>query len=236
MADQQIIALGGGGFSMEESPLLDDYILSACQKDNPRICFVPTASADTDSYIVRFYRRFAPTNCRATDLPLFIREIADLEEFACSQDIIYVSGGNTVNMLAVWRAHGFDKALKIALASGTVLVGISAGSICWFEQGVTDSFGAELQQMDCLGFLSGSNCPHYDGEIQRRPAYHRFISSGMLSGYAADDGVGLHFINGRLSHVVSSRPEARGYKVESKGNTVIETPLDTQFLGLMTDQ
>ena len=127
MVDQQIIALGGGGFSTEESPLLDDYILSACQKDNPRICFVPTASADSDTYIVRFYRRFAPTNCRATDLQLFKRQVSDLEDFTCSQDVIYVSGGNTVNMLAVWRAHEFDKALKAALSSGTILAGISAG-------------------------------------------------------------------------------------------------------------
>ena len=231
MVDQQIIALGGGGFSTEDSPLLDDYILRACKKDDPRVCFVPTASADADSSIVRFYRRFAPTNCRATDLQLFKRQVTDLEDFACSQDVIYVSGGNTVNMLAVWRAHGFDKALKTALSSGTLLAGISAGSICWFEQGVTDSFGSELQPMDCLGFLSGSNCPHYDGEVERRPAYHRMLESGMLGGYAADDGVGLHFINGSLRYVVSSRPEGKGYRVELIGNTVTETPLDTKFLG-----
>lgn len=236
MVDQQIIALGGGGFSTEESPLLDDYILSECNKDNPRICFVPTASADSDTYIVRFYRRFAPTNCRATDLQLFKRQVTDLEDFACSQDVIYVSGGNTVNMLAVWRAHEFDNALKAALSSGTILAGISAGSICWFEQGVTDSIGPELQQMDCLGFLSGSNCPHYDGEAKRRPAYHRLVTSGMLGGYAADDGVGLHFINGCLRHVVSSRPESKGYKVELNGSAVTETTLDTQFLGQMTGQ
>lgn len=135
-------------------------------------------------------------------------------------------------MLAVWRAHGFDRALKAALSSGTLLAGISAGSICWFEQGVTDSFGPELQQMDCLGFLSGSNCPHYDGEVARRSSYHRLIKSGMVGGYAADDGVGLHFVNGRLRHVVSSRPEAKGYKVELSGNIVTETSLDTHFLGL----
>lgn len=231
MVDEQIIALGGGGFSTEDSPLLDDYILSACKHDHPRVCFVPTASADSDSSIVRFYRRFAPTNCRATDLQLFQRQVSDLEDFACSQDVIYVSGGNTANMLAVWRAHGFDRALKAALSAGTLLAGISAGSICWFEQGVTDSFGPELQHMDCLGYLSGSNCPHYDGEAERRPAFHRLVKAGMLGGYAADDGVGLHFINGNLTHVVSSRPEAKGYKVELNGNTVTETPLDTQFLG-----
>ena len=231
MADEQIIALGGGGFSMEDTPLLDDYILRASKKDSLRICFVPTASADADSSIVRFYRRFAPTNCRPTDLQLFKRQVSDLEDFACSQDIIYVGGGNTGNMLAVWQVHGFDTALKAALSKGVILTGISAGSICWFEQGVTDSFGTELHQMDCLGFLPGSNCPHYDGEVERRPAYRRLVTSGMLGGYAADDGVGLHFINGGLRHVVSSRPQAKGYRVELVGNTATEKSLDTRFLG-----
>ena len=108
---------------------------------------------------MRFYNRFATADCRATHLQLFQRQVADLEDFACSQDIIYVGGGNTANMLAVWRAHGFDKALQSALSAGTILTGLSAGSICWFEQGVTDSFGPELQPMNCLGFLAGSNCP-----------------------------------------------------------------------------
>lgn len=229
--DQHIIALGGGGFSMDDTPLLDDYILDVCGKADPRICFVPTASADSEIYVARFYRRFAPTHCRATDLQLFKRHVTDLEDFACSQDVIYVGGGNTVNMLAIWRAQGFDRAVKAALSSGTVLAGISAGSICWFEQGVTDSYGDELQPMDCLGFLSGSNCPHYDGEAQRRPAYHRMIAAGMADGYAADDGVGLHFIDGGLAHVVSSRAHASGYRVEAAGDSVKERPLDTRFLG-----
>jgi len=217
---------------MESSPLLDDYILGACGKSTPRICFVPTASGDAESYSLRFHRRFAEANCHATDLQLFQRQVADLEDFACSQDIIYVGGGNTANMLAVWHAHGFDRALKSALSAGTILTGLSAGSICWFEHGVTDSFGLELQPMDCLGFLSASNCPHYDGEAKRRPAYHKLVNSGMPAGYAADDGVGLHFINGSLRHVVSSRPEARGYRVELRGDTAVDIPLETQFLGM----
>ena len=234
MANEQNIALGGGGFLMEDTPLLDDYILRVCKEDNPRICFVPTATGDYEGYSLQFYRRIALSNCRAIDLRLFKRQISDLEDFACSQDIIYVGGGNTANMLAVWRVHGFDKASN-TLSEGVVLTGISAGSICWFEQGVTDSFGAKLQQMDCLGFLAGSNCPHYDGEVNRRPAYHRLIGSGLLGGYAADDGVGLHFINGNLNHVVSSRPHAKGYKVELKDNTVTETALDTLYLGQIQD-
>lgn len=233
MPDSQIIALGGGGFSMEETPLLDDYILQICGKANPRICFVPTASGDADRYIVRFYRRFAPLGCHATDLQLVQRQIVDLKDFACSQDIIYVGGGNTANMLAIWRTHGFDQALRAALSSGTLLTGLSAGSICWFQYGVTDSFGSELQAIDCLGLLQGSHCPHYDGEAERRAAYHRLIEEGLPGGYAADDGVGLHFINGALQHVVSSQPGAKGYKVELKGKAVVETVLDTQFLEAM---
>ena len=212
MVNEQIIALGGGGFSMEENSLLDDYILCTCGKDSPRICFVPTS-------------------CRATDLRLVRRQIADLEDYACSQDIIYVGGGNTANMLAVWRIHGFDKALRAALCSGTILTGVSSGSICWFQQGVTDSFGAEVQPMDCLGILSGSNCPHYDGEAERRPSYHQFIKQGMRGGFAADDGVGLHFVNDSLRHVVSSRTEAKGYRVDWQGDSVVESAIETRYLG-----
>jgi dipeptidase E len=230
MVKKQIIALGGGGFSMESTPLLDDYILRVSGKDKPRICFIPTACGDADSYVIKFYRRFSSIGCQVTDLQLFRRQVMDLEDYACSQDIIYVGGGNTANMLAVWREHGFDKALNAALLSGTILTGLSAGSICWFQHGITDSFG-KLKPLDGLGFLSGSNCPHYDGESERRPAYHKAISDGMPGGYAADDGVALHFINGNLHNVVSSRPNAKGYKIEMRGSNVDESPVLTKFLG-----
>ncbi|MEM7019128.1 MAG: peptidase E, partial [Pseudomonadota bacterium] len=206
MTKQQIVALGGGGFSMEKSPLLDDYILSLARIENPKICFMPTATGDSKQYVGRFYNRFKKMPCEATHLTLFDRKIQDLEAFIISQDIIYVGGGNTANMLAIWHVHGVDSALKKALAGGTVMAGISAGSICWFESGVTDSFGEDLAPYNCLGFLSGSNCPHYDGEAARRPAYHKFIEEGsMPSGLAADDSVGLHFVDGVLHKAVSSR-------------------------------
>ncbi len=231
MAAEQIIAMGGGGFSMEQIPLLDDYVLNASGKPRPKICFVPTASGDAETYVLKFYRRFAIADCQPVDLQLFSRQVSDLEDFACSQDIIYVGGGNTANMLAVWRVHGFDRALKAALGNGTILAGISAGSICWFEQGVTDSFTGELQPLDCLGFLPGSNCPHYDGEVERRPAYHRLIAGGFPAGYAADDGVALHFIDAKLARVVSSRAQSKGYYIKLVGESAVETPLDTFFLG-----
>jgi dipeptidase E len=233
MPNKQIIAMGGGGFSTEESPLLDDYILQVCGKDKPKICFIPTASGDEESYLIKFYRRFSPIGCYATDLRLFTRRVIDLEDFVCSQDIVYVGGGNTVNMLAIWRAHGLDKALNAALHSGTILAGISAGSICWFEHGITDSFsfGGELQPLSgLLGFLPGSNCPHYNSELKRRPAYQKAIMDGMPEGYAADDGVALHFIDGKLEHVVSSRPDAKGYKTRKFGGEISETTLETRYL------
>jgi len=231
MSEEHIIALGGGGFSMEDSPLLDDYILQASRKDIPKVCFIGTASGDSESNQLKFFQRFSDTNCKASTLTLFRRTVSDLEDFACSQDVIYVGGGNTVNMLAVWKAHGFDLALRAALSTGTVLAGLSAGSICWFEQGVTDSFGTDLRQMDCLGFLRGSNCPHYDGEANRRPSYHKMIQNGMQAGYAADDGVGLHFVNGELSRVVSSREAARGYRVDCRDGEIAEEILPTIYLG-----
>ncbi|MDF1660258.1 MAG: peptidase E [Planctomycetota bacterium] len=228
---EQIIALGGGGFSMEESPLLDDYILAASQKDRPKICFVPTASGESENYLIKFYRRFGAANCQATDLSLFRRRIPELVDFACSQDIIYVGGGNTANMLAIWKLHGFDLAVKEALKSGTVLAGLSAGSICWFEQGVTDSYGLDLTLMDCLGFLPGSHCPHYDGEAKRRPRYHELMQGDCLPGYAVDDSAGLHFIDGQLTDIVSSQVNAKAYEVGLEGSEVVETALETRFLG-----
>ncbi len=210
---------------MEQSPLLDDYILDICGKECPKICFVPTASGDSEGYTLRFYRRFGQANCNPTDLQLFEREITDIEAFACSQDIIYVGGGNTANMLAVWHVHGFDSALRKALSSGTVLAGLSAGSLCWFESGLTDSFGKEMKEINCLRFLPGSYCPHYDSEKQRQLSYQSLVERGMVGGYAVDDGVGLHFINGHLHKVVSSRTHAKAYRVESLKGRAVETPI-----------
>jgi peptidase E len=229
----QIVALGGGGFSMEpENPLLDEYILSLARNARPRVCFVGTAGGDYDNYSLRFYEAFARKNCVPTHLPLFRRTIADLRAFLLDQDVIYVGGGNTANMLAVWRVHGVDRILRVALDAGIVLCGVSAGSICWFESGVTDSFGPQLAALrDGLGFIAGSNCPHYDGEAQRRPTYHRLIAEGLSGGYAADDGCALHFENGIIKRIVSSRPAASAYKVERSDGQVHDTILPADFLG-----
>jgi dipeptidase E len=229
-----IVAMGGGGFSMEPAnPLLDQYILSLARVPHPRVCFVPTASADSDSYCLRFYEAFARHDCEPCHLPLFKRQAADLRSFILEQDVIYVGGGNTANLLAIWRAHGLDKILREACQRNIVLCGISAGSICWFEAGVTDSFGTDLAPLHGgLGFVPGSNCPHYDGELERRPTYHRLVREGHLPpGYAADDGCALHFIGDRLHRIVTSRPAARAYRVEAIDGQVSETPLKSDYLG-----
>lgn len=228
---KQIIALGGGGFSMEpENPLLDTYILSQSSKSNPQVCFVPTASGDSENYINRFYQFFQNQECQPSHLSLFKPPTKDLESFILEKDIIYVGGGNTKNLLALWKEWGLDSILRKAWEQGVILAGISAGSICWFEEGVTDSFGGGLEPLDCLGFLKGSNCPHYDGESDRRPTYQQLVASQKIKqGLAADDGVAIHFINQEIKKIVSSRPNAKAYQVFFEGK-VIEKELETVYL------
>ena len=234
---KHVIALGGGGFSMEPDNLaLDEYILKQARSNQPNVCFVPTASGDSEGYVQRFYESFKTLDCSPTDLSLFRSPKQDLESFILQQDVIYVGGGNTRNLLAIWRDWGLDQVLHQALAEGVVLTGVSAGSICWFQQGVTDSMmhegSTQLASIDCLGFLPHSNCPHYDGETNRRPEYHRLLQGGEIgSGWAADDGVGLHFIDGQLHKVISSRPNALAYWVACDEGRAHEDALSPQYLG-----
>lgn len=230
---KQIFAMGGGGFSMEpDNPLLDHYILSLSEKKEPKICFVPTASGDSEGYIRRFYDFFENQACKPYHLSLFKPPQNDLESYIMGMDIIYVGGGNTVNLLVLWKEWGMDRIFRRAMDSGIILAGLSAGSICWFEEGVTDSLPDELSSLTCLGFIKGSNCPHYDGESDRRPSYHKLIASKKIQGgIAADDGVGLHYINNELVRIVSSRPNAKAYSVEDSNSYINEAILDVEFLG-----
>lgn len=227
--------MGGGGFSMEpQNPLLDRFILSLARREMPRVCFLPTASADSETYVLRFYRAFAELDCRPSDLPLFERQVEDLEGLVLAQDVIYVGGGSTANLLAVWRTHGLDRILERAWHEGVVLCGVSAGMNCWFSQSVTDSFGSRLQGLsDGLGLIAASGCPHYDGEEQRRPVYQQLVGSGeLMPGWAADDGAALVFHGSELHEVVCSEREARAYRLEPDGRgTVTETPLPARYLG-----
>jgi peptidase E len=232
MAQRHIVAIGGGGFLGDGSAALDDYLLRLTGKPRPRVCFIPTAAGDCDAALVSFYRAFHADRCWATDLTLFRRTVDDIRAFLLDQDFIYVGGGNTASMLAVWRAHGVGEILREAWAAGIVVGGVSAGGICWFEGGVTDSFGSRLAALrDGLGILPGTFCPHYDSEPNRRPTYHRLVAEGLPGGYAADDGVGLHFVGTDLASIVSSRLDARAYRIERRGDAVVETPLEPTYLG-----
>jgi len=229
----QIVAFGGGGFSMESgNPLLDSYVLRLTGRAKPRVCFLPSASGDADHYVVRFYRAFPAERCEASHISLFRREQgpADIAAHLRGQDLIYVGGGSVISMLGVWRAHGLDTALAAAWRAGVVLCGLSAGSLCWFAEALS-GFHGDTRPVSGLGLLPFSNAVHYDeGEGARRHEYHRFIAGGMVPGYAADDGAALHFCGERLARVVSSRPQARGYRVERVGDQVIETALETAYL------
>lgn len=226
---RQIIAMGGGGFSMEpDNPLLDRYILQQANQSCPKICFIPTASGDADSYIEKFYNFFNQQDCVPSHLSLFKPPARDLERFVLEQDIVYVGGGNTKNLLVLWKEWGVDQILRTAWEQGIVLAGLSAGSICWYEEGVTDSYGDTLEPLEALGFLKGSHCPHYDGEADRRPAYREFITRGsMKAGIAADDGAAIHYIGQTIKRVVSSRPKAKAYRVSASG----EEALAVEYLG-----
>jgi dipeptidase E len=232
-APRQIVAFGGGGFSMESgNPLLDDYVLGLCRAERPRVCFLPSASGDADHYIVRFYRAFSAHRCEATHISLFRREQGpeDLRRHLLSQDLIYVGGGSVVSLLGVWRAHGIDRILREAWEAGVILCGLSAGSLCWFEEAVSGFHGAP-RRLQGLGFLPFSNCVHYELGSERREACHRFLREGMRPGYAAQDGAALHFRGEELARVVSSRPEARGYRLDRSAGRVVEMRIATAFLG-----
>jgi dipeptidase E len=227
---RQIVAMGGATLRPEAyDPRLNAYVLSLARRERPRVCFVGTASGEAPDYVVGFYRAFsAHHDCEPTDLALFDRTVADLRSFVLEQDVVYVGGGNTVSLLAVWRAHGLDAVLREAWEEGIVLCGSSAGMNCWFEASVTDSFdlGRLAGLRDGLGFLPGSACPHYDGEDQRRPTYRRLIAGeGFPPGYAADDAAALVFEDTRLREVVTTAEGSTGYRVDADGEEALAARL-----------
>jgi dipeptidase E len=236
-----IVAMGGCGLPAEggRSPL-DDLVLelgagrasTEPRRTRPRICFIGTATGDDPGYIGRFHAAFDDVADTA-HLALFSRTVEDLEAFLLDMDAIYVGGGNTLSMLAVWRAHGVDVVLRQAHDQGIVLAGGSAGSICWFESGTTDSFGPTLHPLrGGLGFIRGSHSPHYDGEPQRRPAYQELIRSGRLPpGLAVDDHAAAVFDGPSLGEVVAARPGATAYTVTvDDAGSVVETALHARLL------
>jgi len=228
---RQVVAMGGGGWTMQD-PVLDRFVLSLTDARRPRICFVPTASGDHPAS-AGFHEAFPASGFDASILWLFDRTVADVGSFLGEQDIVYVGGGNTVSMLAIWRAHGVDVALRAASEAGVVLAGMSAGANCWFEASTTDSFllGHADPLLDGLGLIAGSFTPHYDGEPARRPAVHRLVGSGALpDGYACDDFAAVHAVDGEVRASVASRAGARAFRVERNGDGISEVALEMRQL------
>jgi dipeptidase E len=218
MPEPQILALGG--FPDE---VLLDHLLGLAERS--RVLYVPTAQSESAAGTLWWYEHLRG-RAELTHLHFFPWPPPNLRELALAHDVILVAGGNTANAIAIWRVHGFDEILREAWRNGVLLTGWSAGMICWFEHGVTDSFGPELAPMDCLGFLAGSACPHYDGEERRRPVYTKLVADGFPAGIAADDDVGVHFVGMDLREVVTSRAGATAYRVTPGG----EEPLDARLL------
>ncbi|MFL6035548.1 MAG: Type 1 glutamine amidotransferase-like domain-containing protein, partial [Gaiellaceae bacterium] len=217
-----IVGIGGGGDTPEQTRTLFRHVLSLTGTERPRVLHVPTATGDSTESIVNMYERLGAL-CDLSHLRFFPYPPADLRELVLSQNAVSVGGGNVANMLAIWRVHGFGEILREAWEQGVVLFGVSAGMLCWFESVVTDSFGLQLEGLrDGLGWLSGSACPHYDGEERRRPRYRELVDSGFPEGIAADDGVGLHYVGTELREVVTCRPGATAYRVTRDGEERLE--------------
>jgi aminopeptidase N len=216
-----IIAIGGGGFGRNPNqPVIEKYIIEQSQVVMPNVCFIPTASAEDSAYTVNFYTAFSKLNCTPMHMSFFQRT-PRLDSIINKQDIIYVGGGNTKSMLAVWREWKLDKLLLKAYKRGVILCGVSAGAICWFEKGVTDSWASNLNIMDCMGFVKGCCCPHYDGESHRKPSLEKFLMDSKIdSCFALDDGSALHYKNGKIHSAISFYKNAHAYEVSLKDGNV----------------
>ena len=233
-----ISGLGGPdqvGIRHDGAPLLLSYAARLAGAAVPRICVLNTAAADDPAWNLRAYQMLAPLGGRVSHLELFpMPNVADPADLLLSQDLIFVGGGSVANMLAVWRVHGLDQVMRAAWERGVVLSGVSAGAICWFGAGTTDSFGPDLRPFtDGLEMLAGSYCPHYDSEPSRRPLFQRLVGDGTLpAGIACHDGAAAHFADSALATVVTDRPSARGYLVaRGDGGTAVETELAVTQLG-----
>ena len=224
------ILIAGGGFRTK----FIGYMAQLTGKTRPRICYLPTASADSNESIVGFYQSCAPLNVESFVQKMYIESLTQtkgFDEVLLSMDAIVVSGGNTLNQQVIWKAHGVDTILRQAWDRGIVLGGASAGSLCWFEEGTTDSRPKALSIVQCMGFLKGSHSPHYDAEAGRRPLYHQLITSGQMKpGYACDNDAGIYFEEDQPKRIVATRAEARVYHVTLEGGQVVERALVPELL------
>ncbi len=221
-----ILAMGGGGFTAGSAdPALDELVLRLTLQACPRVCLLPTAGGDSEHQIRRFHETYGDRLCEPTHISLFRlgRHPVPLREHLLSQDAIYVGGGSMVNLLAIWKAQGLDAILREAWLAGVVLAGLSAGSMCWFEWGISTGSGHAAPARG-LGFLPGSNSVHHDSEPARRPVYLEAVRSGEIPpGYAVDDGAALIFRERALDEVVSARPGVRAYEVDATGARALDT-------------
>lgn len=219
-------------FSMEpDNGLLDKYILNLVPKPKPKICFMGTASNDGKEYRDMFYDFFGNKECEPVHLAL-TDPPRNIESFIMKQDIIHVGGGNTRLITEQWKEHGVDKIMKKAWDAGVILTGMSAGAICWFDDGITNPSPGVLTRLPCLGLLKGSFCPHYDERAELRRAFKHLIHEGTIAeGYGVEDGVALHFVGRDLLRIISSRPSAAAFKVSMRGNRIHEEKLRAHYLG-----
>ena len=229
-AAKRKILIAGGGFN---EPFIR-YMATLTGKPRPRLCYLPTASADSPSGIISWFKSCAGLNVEPLVQESFIaspRQTKSWEEVFLSMDGIVCSGGNTLNQQAIWKAQGIDVVLRQAWDRGVVLGGASAGSLCWFEEGTTDSRPKVLTTVQCLGFLKGSHSPHYDREADRRPLYQKLIGSGQMKpGYACDNDAGIYFEDNEVKRVVASRAGAKVYYVSVVGGKVVEKPMEPELI------
>ena len=225
---KQIIAIGGGGFGRNpQQSLIEQYILDQANSDRPNILFIPTATGELDSYIVNFYKVFSKLQCAPNHLSFFKRTPV-LQKLIANQDVIFVGGGNTKSMLAVWREWQLDKYLHDAYNKGVVMSGVSAGAICWFKHGITDSWESELKVMSCLGFVDGVCCPHYDEEPERRPTTKKLLTNNIYQEVIGiEGGCALHLKDGNTFKAVRFSKKKNSYRVTAKDNKIIESPIES---------
>ena len=225
---KQIIAIGGGGFGRNpQQHLIEQYILDQATSDWPNILFIPTATGELDSYIVNFYKVFSKLQCNPNHLSFFKRT-PDLQKLISEQDVIFVGGGNTKSMLAVWREWQLDEHLRDAYNKGVVMSGVSAGAICWFHQGITDSWESELKVMPCLEFVDGVCCPHYDEEPERRPATKKLLTNNVHQEIIGiEGGCALHIQDGNTFKAVRFSENKNSYRVTAKDNKIVESPIES---------
>lgn len=236
----RIVAIGGGGFLMERRPsLLDEFFVRTTGVRSPRVCFIATGAGDPEEMIGNYYKTFFKLGSRPSHLAFFRKPrcgsipLNQIERRLLAQDAIYVGGGNTRSMLAVWRDWGLDRILRKALNSGVLLGGMSAGAICWFHSGASDSVlgPGRSSAISGLGFLPGSCSPHFDGEPHRRHDFRQLISRGVLpSGIGIDDGVAVLYKNRIIAEVVSCRADAIAYRVARSSRTVVVEPMQAMRL------